>query len=306
VADEVRAKIKDRCNEAINDIEKNCRELGMWASVDALRLDKEKLLKDALKNFEWKVPEEIKISSPDQKMSVIVFGDKNLIITPLYVENIYEAIRRSIERIPPCSKNGEEIRDTMIWLDTLKFCKDRSKKDCNSIEVAFVSRNWREYADKGSDADKKVLKKELSEDIRRYGINLKYFETISEFLIEYAEPIAGVSREWVDSHINIEEIKKLVQEYGLLQNFDYYNSLGDPIELNIGDWNIKLINFYLWPSEDIVEINLIFSVTISNSLFIKREGKYNVSNIRIEVPGFIVNDQISLKKQWTSIRWDEI
>ncbi len=33
-----------------------------------------------------------------------------------------EAIRRSVERIPPCSKNGEELRDAIIWLNLLKYC----------------------------------------------------------------------------------------------------------------------------------------------------------------------------------------
>jgi hypothetical protein len=300
VIDEVRAKIKSRCLEAIEKIEENYKELGNWISIDPPILDKEKLIESAIKKFEGNFPQ---LEHSGWESCKIVYGNKMLI--PIYAEDIDEAIKRSIERIPPCSKKGEELRDTIIWLNSLRFCRSIPNIDYQKINVDFISANFKEFADTDTKNKKKMLKAKLKEDIEVSGINLNYFESISDFLTEYLEPIKGIDRDWVLAHIDLNEIKKFIQERKLLQNFNYFNNLSQPVELTLKDWEIELDDFYLWKLEDNLEIDLIIAVNVRNDLIVKKGEEY-ASGIKFEFFSDLIEKNILFNKTKSyNIKWSQ-
>lgn len=74
--------------------------------------------------------------------------NKNTLRVKIDGRALREVIRRAIERKRPCSKNGEELRDAIIWLNLLKYCK-KIKKD-----LAFISND-----DHFAGEDKKLFTK---------------------------------------------------------------------------------------------------------------------------------------------------
>jgi hypothetical protein len=180
----------------------------------------------------------------------------------------------------------------------LKYCK----KHYHESPVAFISANTKDFADK----DKK-LKPELLEDTTRIGLDLEYFTSISDFLKKYAEPIKGIDLEWINSRLDIKEIKDSIQESELLKHLIYYNKLGQQIQLQNKDWNLNLQYFYLLQKDGTsLEVDLIFKVSIENDIIIKKEGTSYINNIRIELFCNIINEQISINPYQLGIRWDEI
>ncbi len=303
VIEEVRAHIVNKCSEHIEKIIKNSKELEKWGDVKIPPIDKDKLIKTSLEKFERLVslPDGVSIGTPDGGVSkepsafpVIIVG--KIILAPLDASDLDEVLMRLIKRIAPCSRNGEEFRDAMIWLNMLRFCKKRF----DGSPVAFIS------ADKHFSDGNKQLKPELLEDVRKYGIDLEYFESLPEFLEKYSEPIKGIDRDWINSRIDFERVNELIKSKDILKMFNYYNNLGQEIELEEDAWTIKLKAFYLIRKESSLEVNLTFEVDIKNVADIKKDNKNNVSDIRFEVSGNIIDNKISINESTYSIRWNEI
>ena len=69
-----------------------------------------------------------------------------------------EAVRRAIERVPPCSESSESIRDAIIWLDLLEACRFPSKVG----PITFVSENTTDFAGPNNSS----LRAELVQDVQ--------------------------------------------------------------------------------------------------------------------------------------------
>jgi len=88
--------------------------------------------------------------------------------------------------------------------------------------------------------------------------------------------------------------------------FNYYNNLGQRNRTRRRCLDIKLKAFYLIRKESSLEVNLTFEVDIKNVADIKKDNKNNVSDIRFEVSGNIIDNKISINESTYSIRWNEI
>lgn len=299
VIDEVSMKIKLKCNDAIKEITKNLDELKKWGA-EIPELNKEKIIINLLEKFlnNVSIPNGVSIGASETGNfeSTIIVNRK--ILAPLDASDLDETITRLIKRVPPSKDNGEGFRDTMIWLNMLKYCK----KHFNKCPVAFISANTKEFAD-----GDRTLKEKLLEDVKLSGLDLEYFTSVPDFLKKYAEPIYGIDLNWIDSRLDMKEVKKLIQDGGLLQNFVYYDRLGQQIHLQNSDWNINLQDFYLFnKNETSLEVDLIFGINIENDIIIKKELKKLINNIRIELYGNIVEDNLIINPYSQGIRWEEI
>lgn len=98
-------------------------------------------------------------------------------------EYLRDVIPRAIERIPPCSEDGEEIRDAVLWC----IIKDLIRSDSGS-PVVFISGDKTAFADDAG-ALNKVLQTELEEE----GLSLEYHRSIDAFTKHYAAPQALVA-----------------------------------------------------------------------------------------------------------------
>lgn len=117
---------------------------------------------------------------------------------------LLEALRRSAERIPPCSESGNELRDTVIWLSLLSCCKMRVFGQVN----VFISENVRDFAS----PDKLSLRTELVEDLKREKLELLYYPSLDSFLEEHAKKFEHITVEWVRDHIDLNELKKAMRQ----------------------------------------------------------------------------------------------
>jgi len=85
--------------------------------------------------------------------------------------DVGEVVRRGIQRIPPASNNGEELRDVVLWLLVLAHAKRENKP------VAFVSNDsgfWQQEVD--------ALKQQIQDDIATSKSEICLFRTIESFL----------------------------------------------------------------------------------------------------------------------------
>jgi len=101
-----------------------------------------------------------RLLEPAQGIKTVQFDDSSV--------DIREVYRRGIQRRKPASKNGEELRDVILWLTVLQYARD------NKASVALVTRDsgfW--------DGDK--LHAELRGDIASYDVEVSVYKNIESF-----------------------------------------------------------------------------------------------------------------------------
>jgi len=180
-----------------------------------------------------------------------VLGPNLVYRVPSTGHHYEEAVRRAIERVPPCSNSREGIRDAIIWLDLLEMSRFPSKIG----RVAFVSENTKDFAQ----ADKRSLREELAQDLSKYEAEITYFSSLQRFLKAHVEPVGHITREWLMEHTyfgEIEEELRTRMAYGAYNDSfhatgslyaDYYVPIGRP---DITSVDVHLDDFYVWMFND--------------------------------------------------------
>jgi hypothetical protein len=117
--------------------------------------------------------------------------------------SLAEVARRGIVRQLPASKNGEELRDVMLWLMASAYAKKTSNK------VGFIT------ADTGfRDADQPGLHPELQDELIREGVVLHFAKSIDDFVKAHAPAPKPVTPEWADTHL---KKRDLIQIKGMFK-----------------------------------------------------------------------------------------
>lgn len=142
------------------------------------------------------------------------------------------ALHRTIERIPPCKENGEGMRDAIIWLSFLEYCRSRPQRTPR-YQAAFISENTRDFADRSGSR----LLAPLIEDIEAAGVLVSYFPSLEDFLALQAKPISHITVEWVSARIDMSEISTLVGNY--LTEVKTYWWRSQPLLLDISDSKLQ-------------------------------------------------------------------
>lgn len=125
---------------------------------------------------------------------------------PLNGTILPEALRRATERIPPCDQSGKELRDTIIWLSLLDYCRTLS----TSAEVAFLSLNTKDFAS----VDGAGLRPELANDVLQLARALSFFPSLDSFNKVHADRVAYLNVEWVRENLGgTRIIEELVGNY---------------------------------------------------------------------------------------------
>ncbi|MBI3854726.1 MAG: DUF4935 domain-containing protein [Planctomycetes bacterium] len=110
-----------------------------------------------------------------------------------------DLVSRLIHRVKPASQKGEEARDVLLWLSILEYLKT-TKED--KSKPCFISGNTKDFGDGNGG-----LHKDLAEDLRQRGLDLKYYPGLEGFLKEHNEPIAFIRDEWIRNAVKIEELR---------------------------------------------------------------------------------------------------
>jgi hypothetical protein len=193
---------------------------------------------------------------------------------PLIDHVLAEAFRRATERIPPCSVEGGQMRDAVIWLTALEHLRDRSPL----AEVAFISNNTRDFAA----ADKVSLRDELQADLAGRGVKLAYYPSLENFLKLHAEPIRHVTLEWIQRRIDKSRLTELVEEYLRVRvdrffrpaprylGRDRYEPFSDA-EPFIFPFEVQIDSFFVWRfAEDSIEVGLMCSAAVEADIECRR------------------------------------
>lgn len=247
VKDEVRGKLKRdvlETSEEINKALKGARKRLHEKNIPLIEADS--FVKAVLDKWE---------ANFQKKM------DTNIAkILPLDNTALPEAIKRAIERIPPCHQQGEQMRDAIIWLNLIEYCK----KHHTVNELAFISENTNDFASK----DKLSLHPVLLNDIHNNGVKILYYSSLEDFIKVQAQPIKHITFDWINIHIDLEKVENLIeQQEELYQAFQYtindvkdrqyYVPVGEPY---IYERNISLNDFYVWAFDSRIEATLDFRV----------------------------------------------
>jgi len=182
---------------------------------------------------------------------------------PLDETALEEAVRRAIERIAPCA-NKEEMRDTLIWLNFVGYCKKRP----GVKEIAFISQNTKEFAG----ATPASLHPTLVDDITPLGVVVRYFPSLDHFVKEHATVIAHITKEWLEQRIDPDAFNEFLEGREELRNAYYYHVVnpGDhhtyvPVK-DADDYTIAqrdLSSFTIWALNDQqIEVSLTFALKI--------------------------------------------
>jgi hypothetical protein len=173
-----------------------------------------------------------------------------------------EVLRRAVERVPPVSAAGREIRDAIIWLSLLSYIRTQKWPS----EVAFVSLNTDDFAG----TDKRTLRPELQADLTGIRGRIEYYPSIDSFIRDHAEPISYISKEWVESRLDMEEVKSRIQAhleraapalYFRPSDSDYRDYYDPNVMEVVYEPSVTLDDVYVWQIDsEQIEVFLDFTV----------------------------------------------
>lgn len=146
----------------------------------------------------------------EQKYKRIKWYRRDVALEPTLIE---EALRRSANRIPPCARSGEEIRDALLWLGLMQYCETSLTR-----EIAFISQNTRDFC--GSEPG--TLHPELIRDADAANVKVHFYSSVEEFLKDHAKPIEHLTTDWVLERIEIEAVEEMIEKYMHLRDPDEY------------------------------------------------------------------------------------
>ncbi|MEI6823060.1 MAG: PIN domain-containing protein [Bacteroidota bacterium] len=136
---------------------------------------------------------------------------KNII--PYKNEYLPELVHRAIQRKKPLDSKGQQFRDGILWLTLLDYAESTDEKN-----IAFISDNTSDFSEKGENK----LSKELNDESKSRGIEIKYFKTLNDFAKEHASVIDFINKDWIEKNIDNSILEKL-----------FIGILGDSIENDI-------------------------------------------------------------------------
>jgi hypothetical protein len=195
VIKEAEAYFKRLIEKNLSSVESAVRNASRHSLVGLPDIDHEKIFDETYAN--WRA----NFDTILRKGTGVIYGTDSEILD--------EAIQRCIERIPPCKETGEGMRDVIIWLSFLTYCRERLKT-YHGYHVAFISGNTRDFADINNPDE---FKPQLLEDIEETEVRIDYYPSLDAFIESQAKPISHVTVDWVKERINFEQIRSMLEKH---------------------------------------------------------------------------------------------
>jgi hypothetical protein len=177
------------------------------------------------------------------------FGTTDDNIIPYKNEYLPELVARAIQRKKPLDDKGQQFRDCILWLTLLDYAENTDEK-----VIAFISDNPTDFSDKGESK----LSKDLIEEAKTRGVEIKYFRTLNDFAKEHASVIDFITKEWVEDNIEKSVIEKLfieilgeTQEKKILEGMDLERNEESTGYINRTDYlNSNFLDFFVYEKRD--------------------------------------------------------
>jgi len=113
-----------------------------------------------------------------------------------------ELVRRATQRIKPCSENGEEFRDALLWLTVLDIARAEE-----SFEVILISNDNRAFAEKNSG-----LHSGLQRELDQEKLVVRYYDSIQAFIKAHGTRIEFITKTWIEENLVEGDIDRAVTD----------------------------------------------------------------------------------------------
>jgi hypothetical protein len=250
VIGEVKAVVREQLTTAITSAASAIRKAERVGVVGVIPPDESSVLSASMEHWENEFDEWIR---------------QNAIVIPLNNDLLPEITNRAINRIAPFTSKAEEFRDALIWLGLLDYTASVG----GIPEVAFVSNNTKQFAAPNS----KDLHPTLLADAEVSDVAIQYFTSLDEFIGSRAKPIAHITPEWIEAHLDSRDVKAVIVSYlkevgpqVFSPIYEFENrfqpmDLPDPLEISL-----QLNDFFVWQSTDgRVTVFTTYEVTASGT-----------------------------------------
>lgn len=202
-----------------------------------------------------------------EKRTVTEYVDNKLIIavanfgidlqeTPNYNSDVLdELVSRACKRTPPFNKNGQNFRDSLIWMSILNYAKQNDFKS----ELAVITKDGDFTLPKEENRKQepqKLFHPDLIEEALSLGLTIRYFDNLESFILDVVAKNENqqVSEELIRNEILLFDISGHISKY-LIENdpeFIQIQNAGNNTSLDFQDKN-KLQYFKV----DQIEIEIL-------------------------------------------------
>ncbi len=177
-------------------------------------------------------------------------------------EYLKEIVKRAIYRVKPCTEKGEEFRDALLWLTVLDIARLTKNN-----ELIFISNDIRQFSD-----GKNSLHPDLFKEIENAKIQIKYYQSLGQFIEAHAVKIDFITKNWLSSVLSIDiidkEVIKILEAQGEKRLLEWVEGHED--KSTTGYFNpitpfIDLDTFYVYEKTDgsyYVEVNYYGEVEV--------------------------------------------
>jgi hypothetical protein len=185
---------------------------------------------------------------------------------PLRPEYLDDVVYRAINRIPPCSDRGEEIRDAIIWCSVKDITRELGEG-----RALFISNNPKQFTD-GSGGLHKVLSDEATSE----GLTIQYLTSLEDFAREHASLIDFITKEWLAQNIDFTKVVESIRSRleaalglklpsGIIDGKSYTRNTrlagGD---LQVGDFYVNELTDGSYRIEAVLQGDLQFELEVQN------------------------------------------
>ncbi len=123
-------------------------------------------------------------------------------IVPYKNDYLPDVVRRATNRLHPFTEERKEFRDVLLWLTILDICASQ-KEDT----VVLISNNTKDFADK----EGKKLHPALAKEALDKGFDIRYYQSLDNFLEAHATKFEYVTPEWILEHIDTSALQQQVE-----------------------------------------------------------------------------------------------
>lgn len=190
ILDEIKGLYARALTERINELKKAVRNYHHALINDEYRVNNKLLdLENAVVEYEAFIRQNL--------------GIRDRHIIPYANEFLPEIARRAIKREKPAGMEGQGFRDVLIWLTIKEYAAMRPGK-----QLAFISDNTADFGNKVKDG----LHESLAKECEDAGIRIHYFKSVRDFIEQHSAPIAFITFDWIQEHLDFMEVDKLILE----------------------------------------------------------------------------------------------
>ncbi len=111
-------------------------------------------------------------------------------------------MKRGIERTPPATDRGEELRDVVVWMSVMEYCKSVNNP------VTFISNNRKQFAA----GDGKSLHSSLVAEANAANLAIYFHPTIGSFLASHSPKAIKVDEQHAYQLVSRERVKEMFSQ----------------------------------------------------------------------------------------------